>query len=76
MKKSTHTFKTSVELEHEKVMIAKKLSNAPTLKKLLDEALDSYIAQARRQQMAGLLGTGFFEGGLAALKKSRGSSHR
>lgn len=66
--------KTSVELNREKVELAKKLGRVPTLRELLDQALDAYIAKARRQSMSDLLGTRFFEGDLKAMRSSRGSS--
>ncbi len=68
--------KTSVELEIEKVNLAKKLGGVSTLKELLDKALESYIAQARRHSMAQLLGTGFFEGNLSEMRKKSGPSSR
>lgn len=64
--------KTSVELETEKVDLAKRLGKATTLKELLDHALDAYIAQARRHSMAELLGTGFFEGSHKEMRRDRG----
>jgi len=64
--------KTSVELDDEKVALAKKLAHPSTLKELLDQALDAFIAQARRQKMADLLGTDFFEGNLGKKKKKNG----
>lgn len=63
--------KTSVEIAEEKVALARKLGHVGTLKELLDKALDAYIAQARRQSMADLLGTGFFEGDLEKMRKPR-----
>ena len=53
--------KTSVALNDEKVKTARKLSGAKTLKDLLDQALDAYIASARRTSMISLLGTDFFD---------------
>ena len=57
--------KTSVEVDEEKVKLAKKLSHTTTLKELIDQALDAFIAQSRRKSMADLLGThlGFGEHG-------------
>ena len=63
--------KTSVELDQTKLAKAKKLVPAKTLKELLDRALDALIAEAKRNQMAGLLGTDFFAGDL---DKMRGRS--
>ena len=68
--------KTSVELDEDKVKLAKKLSSVSTLKELLDQALDVYIARARRLSMIELLGTTLFEGNLAAMRKVRGRTHR
>ena len=68
--------KTSVELDDAKVKLAKKLSDTSTLKELLDQALDAYIARARRLSMGELLGTSFFEGNLNKMRKVRGTSHR
>ena len=50
------------------------MSDASTLKDLLDKALDAYIARARRLSMAEMLGSGFFEGNLAQMRKTRGHS--
>lgn len=68
--------KTSVELETEKVELARRLGKSSTLKELLDHALDAYIAQARRHSMAALLGTGFFEGDPKQMRRDRGRSGR
>ncbi len=68
--------KTSVELEVEKIELAKRLGKASTLKELLDKALDAYISQARRHSMADLLGTGFFEGDLKQSRRDRGRPSR
>lgn len=68
--------KTSVELNEEKVKLAKKLSDASTLKELLDKALDAYIARARRLSMAEILGSDFFTDDLSKMRKPRGHSHR
>ncbi len=69
------TTKTSVELETEKVDLAKRLGQVSTLRELLDLALDAYIAQARRHSMAKLLGTGFYEGS-NRVRRNRGGSDR
>jgi len=68
--------KTSVELQTDKVELARKLGRITTLKQLLDKALDAYIAQARRHSMAELLGTGFFKGGPSRMRQVRGRTHR
>jgi Bacterial antitoxin of type II TA system, VapB len=68
--------KTSVELDDGKLALAKKLGHSSTLRELLDKALDAYIQQARRQSMANLLGTDFFEGSLATMRERNGRSHR
>jgi|GEM_PF-1923314 len=68
--------KTSVELEVDKVNLAKRLGKTSTLKELLDHALDAYIAQARRHSMVELLGTGFFEGSVGKIRDDRGRSGR
>ena len=69
--------KTSVELDEKKVALAKKLGMTTTLKDLLDQALDAYIAQARRKSMSELLGTGFFEGNLDTMRERNGRrTHR
>lgn len=68
--------KTSVELDEEKVKLAKRLSGSSTLKDLLDKSLDAYISRARRLSIAEILGTDFFEGDLNKMRKSRGNSHR
>jgi hypothetical protein len=73
--KNTH-IKTSVELEVEKVDLAKRLGKTSTLKELLDKALDAYIAQARRHSMAELLGTNFFDSDLKSMRGDRGRSRR
>jgi hypothetical protein len=68
--------KTSVELDEEKVKLAKKLGHDSTLRELIDKALDAYIAQARRLNMADLLGTGFFVGDLKGMRRTRGRTRR
>lgn len=68
--------KTSVELEIEKVNLAKRLGKTVTLKNLLDKALDAYIAQARRHSMVELLGADFFEADLTQMRRDRGRSSR
>lgn len=68
--------KTSVELEVDKVALAKELGKASSLKELLDQALDAYIAQARRHSMVELLGTNFFAGNLKEMRRDRGGSGR
>jgi hypothetical protein len=68
--------KTSVEINEEKVKLAKKLGNDHTLRELIDKALDAYIAQARRQGMADMLGTGFFTGDLKTMRQTRGRTRR
>lgn len=68
--------KTSVELQVEKVDLAKRLGQQSTLKELLDKALDAYIAQARRHSMADLLGTHFFEGDPQSKRRERGRTDR
>ena len=68
--------KTSVELNREKVALAKKLGHSVTLKDLLDRALDAYIAEARRHAMADILGTGFFEGNLETMRERNGRTRR
>jgi len=68
--------KTSVELDEEKVTLAKKLSHSSTLRELLDRALDAFISQARRQTMSGMLGTDFFNGNLPTMRERRGRSRR
>lgn len=68
--------KTSVELDDEKVAIAKQLAQSVTLRKVLDLALDAFISQARRHKMANMLGKDFFEGNLAKMRKRNGLSRR
>lgn len=68
--------KTSVELDDEKLALARKLGDAATLKELLDLALDAYIAQSRRMSMADMLGTDFFSGDLSKMRTKHGRSHR
>ncbi|MFN7903813.1 MAG: type II toxin-antitoxin system VapB family antitoxin [Pseudobdellovibrionaceae bacterium] len=68
--------KTSVELDDDKVALAKKLGDASTLRELLDKALDAYISQTRRDTMASLLGTDFFSGDLKKMRKKNVSTHR
>lgn len=66
--------KTSVELNEEKIKLAKKLTHASTLRELLDKALDVYISNARRCSISEMLGTQFFEGSIKTMRKPRGSS--
>lgn len=68
--------KTSVELDGEKVELAKGLGKVHTLRELLDKALDAYIAQNRRLSMVQLLGTGFFEGDAKEMRRNRCRSSR
>jgi len=68
--------KTSVELDEKKVNLAKKLTHTGTLKELLDKALDAFIARVRRQTMADMLGTDFFEATLKEMRVKRGRSRR
>jgi hypothetical protein len=68
--------KTSVELDEKKVKLARKLSDTTTLRDLLDQALDAYIARERRNSMSELLGTRFFDGNLKKMRAGRGSPHR
>ena len=56
--------KTSVELNEEKLSLARSLSSSKTIRDVLDEALDCLIAQGRRRNLANVLGTDFFEGDL------------
>lgn len=66
--------KTSVEIDEQKAKLARKLSDASTLRELIDQALDAFIAQARKKSMAQMLGTHFFEGNLQKTRKNRGRS--
>jgi len=66
--------KTSVEIDEKKVKQAKALSSETTLKKVIDRALDAFIARQRRLSMLGILGTPFFEGNLAKMRGRRGRS--
>lgn len=54
--------KTSVEIDEDKLNVAKRLGHVGTLRELLDLALDSYIAQQRRQSIAAVLGKGMISG--------------
>lgn len=67
--------KTSVELNSEKVSLAKSLTGGKTLKEVLDQALDCLIAQGRRKNLASIIGTDFFEGDLDNLRE-RGKNAR
>ena len=68
--------KTSVEIDEEKLALARKLVPSRTLRDLLDQALDAFIAQARRQAMAEMLGTNFFEADYKKVRKKNGPSRR
>jgi hypothetical protein len=68
--------KTSVELDDQKVKMAKDLAHVSTLRELLDRALDAFIAETRRKNMASLLGTDFFDGHLAAMRERLGRNRR
>ncbi len=61
--------KTSVELNDEKLLLARSLSASKTIKDVLDEALDCLIAQGRRRNLANILGTDFFEGDLDNIRE-------
>lgn len=58
-----------MELDEEKLKKAMDLSKAKTIKQVLDRSLDALIAQARRESMSSLLGTGFFDGDLNKMRK-------
>ena len=61
--------KTSIELNEAKLEQARKLGGSPsTLKELIDQALDAYITQKRRDGMFDILGTDFFEPDLDSKK--------
>lgn len=68
--------KTSVEIDENKVKIAKKIGGISTLRALIDLALDAYIARARRLSMAEMLGTGFFSGSLGKMRSERVRTRR
>lgn len=68
--------KTSVEINEEKLLIAKKLSDTITLRETIDLALDALIAQQRRFSMLNIIGTPFFEGDLRKMRSSRVSPRR
>jgi hypothetical protein len=68
--------KTSVEIDFDKIELAKKLGDKSTIRQILDEALDAYISQLRRKNMHDLLGTHFFEGNGAKMRKSSGNPRR
>lgn len=53
--------KTSVIIDPKKIAKARELSGSKTLRSLIDEALDMYIARARRLQLSEMLGTDFFD---------------
>lgn len=63
--------KTSVELDDTKLELARSLTGIKTIKDILDHALDAYIAQNRRKDLANLLGTDFFEGSLDILRERK-----
>lgn len=63
--------KTSVELNDSKLELARSLGSAKTIRDILDHALDAYIAQSRRKDLATLLGTDFFEGDLDNLRERK-----
>ena len=68
--------KTSVELQKEKVDLAKRLGAVGTIKELLDRALDAYIAQERRMSMSRMLGTDFYDTRITQERKKRGLPRR
>lgn len=68
--------KTSIKLDDDKVALARKLGQAKTLRELVDHALDAYIQQVRRQGMADLLGTGFFNDDLQKMRKRENGRSR
>ena len=68
--------KTSVFIDDKKLALAKRLSHVTTLRKVVDQALDAYIAQVRRQSMLELLESGFFKGSLNIMRERRGRLHR
>lgn len=60
--------KTSVVLDEKKVALAKKIAQSSTLREVLDQALDAFISQGRRRQLAEMLGTNFFSGDLNLMR--------
>ncbi len=68
--------KTSVEIDEEKLALARKLAPSRTLRDLLDQALDAFIAQARRMAMVEMLGTNFFEGDNKKARRKNGTPRR
>lgn len=63
--------KTSIELDDEKVKVAKRLSDAATLRQIVDEALDAYITKKRRDSMIGLLGANLIGPDYKPTRKAR-----
>ena len=68
--------KTSVEINEDKIELAKKLGNTQTLRELIDQALDAYISKKRRHALADLLGSNFFEGQLGTMRKRKNGHSR
>ena len=68
--------KTSVELDEEKVNLARSLAPQPSLRALLDASLDAYITRARRSSLANMLGTNFFEGDLDVMRERKSGGPR
>jgi hypothetical protein len=68
--------KTSVELDQDKIMLAKALTSEPTIKGVLDLALDVLIKQYKRKSLAAILGTQFFDGNLDRMRERQLSENK
>lgn len=68
--------KTSVELDEKKVALARSMSEARSLRELLDDALDALIACGQRRSLAELLGTSFFDGELSEMRERKRATRR
>ncbi len=66
--------KTSVELDEEKLNLARKLGGTNSIKETLNNALDALIAQSRRQGMFEMLGTDFFDSSAVTKKGSNNAT--
>ncbi len=67
--------KTSIELDEKKVKLARSLSDANTLRELIDQALDSLIAQQRRNSISNVLGSGLISGSTSQMRGRTRAGH-
>lgn len=63
--------KTSVEIDEEKLKLAKKLGKTNSIKETIHKGLDALITQSRRESMMELLGADFMDPKAPSLEQMR-----